>query len=360
MPETNSGTPQTAVADTPKAGGAPESLIGDFAEALANYGNPVPEAGHSKEAQASESKEAETPPAKAEDTKESKADEGKAETQPKAPDFSRLPDSIRSTFEQLHKAGHVAADVIDEVGKGYLRQSDYTKKRMADAEAKRVFEEEKAKQAERLAALESILTDPRKAKAFQAALAAQDEAEPEIDITKDPKDVAADVRGIVKGELTAAQKAEQAQREAEDKAEAGLKSAAGEWYDTVKDTLTDKEGNALLDAVTAEWNARMKVDPTFQPLRDVKPADLTRRLSELAEVHIAKRETAEAKKQLEKRQADAARSAKASSGSQVRVVPTPDFDLRTPEGRLKKSMQDLGLDDWSQVPFGNRGPEQAV
>lgn len=359
VPETNTGTPQAAAAATPKPDTKAE-ILADFAEALQGYGNRVPEAGHSEEAQAGEEKAVAAAPAKAEDTKsEAKADKPAEVVKP--PNFDGLPDTIRSTFEKLHKGEALEpeerAALIAEVPKGYLRQSDYTQKRMKDAEARREFEAEKAKQAEQLAALNAILSDPKKQAAFLKAMSVTDEQAPaEVDLaTLDPADQRKAIKGMVKDGLTEEQKAAAAQQAADDQAEAGLKGAASEWYDTVKDTLSVDEGRALMETVQQEW-ARDGVNP----LRDVKPAKMTQRLTELADILVAKKEAAAAKQQLTKRQADGARSAKASSTPNVRVTAQPDYDLRRPEDRLKKSLADLGIDDWSQVPFGNRGPETAV
>lgn len=362
VPDTNNGTQQTAQAGTAVADGSKE-LLADLAEALQNYGNPQPEAGHSKEAQAVEEKAPEKPAPAAED-KTPPAAEAKAAEKP-VPHLDALPDSIKTTFEKLHKGEALTPEeveaVLAEVPKGYLRQSDYTKKRMKDAEDRRAFEADRAKQAERLAALDAILSDPKKNRAFLKALESDTEdAAPEIDITKDPKEVVDDVRKVVRGELSAEKQAAEASAKREVEAESALKSAVTEWYDAVKDEVTKEEGEALLVEIQAGWAERVKKDPSFNPLTSVTPDLLVNDLTNRATILVAKRKIADLEKQLAKRQSDAARSAKASSSPTARVTPEQEYDLRTPAGRLAKAMRDEGIENWSQVRLGNRGPETAI
>src|SRR5687768_7093508 len=157
VPETNDGTPPVVVA-TPSD--ESKALLADMAEALANYGNPDPPKGHSSEAQASPTAVAEAAPEAASETPAA------ADTPPPEPalDFSVYPDNIRPTFEKLHRGELLTREerlsLLKENGKGYLRQSDYTKKRMADAAKQATWEEQKAKEAEYLAWGKSVFEKP--------------------------------------------------------------------------------------------------------------------------------------------------------------------------------------------------------
>lgn len=353
VPDTNDGTP-SAVADKPGADASAE-ILADLGEALSHYGNPQPPMpGQSTEAKAEAPKVEAKPEPKAEEKQDDPAPEAegtKAADQPKAPDFSDLPDSIRSTFEQLHKDGHLAAEAVDEVRKGYLRQSDYTKKRMADADARRKWEEEKAKDEELLQAARALVSDPRKLAAFNKAM--EEGSEPDsIDlVTADPADAAKAVDARIDKRLSAKEQAAEAREKQGDAREAGIKAAVLEFYDTVKDRLTKQEIGAILAEQQAAYNAK-GIDLREQG----DPSDVVERVSLRVEAYLAKKEAAEAAAKLSKRQADAARSAKASSSPTTRATPQPDFDLRTPEGRMRKALADEGIEDWSQVRMGNRGP----
>lgn len=362
VPETNDGTPPVAVAETPSQIASKE-ILADLTEALAGYGNPVPAAGQSKEAKA------EAPPASSAVTTKAKEDAAKAdapatEVEPpkerKAPDFKALPDSVRPTFEKLWQDGGDADKAaVEEAVKGHLRQDDYTRKRQKDAEERRVWEASKAEESELLASLKGILADPVASRAFVEAKAALQRKAPEaepVDIaTLTPEEQAKAIDERVSAKMTAAERQAAETAAAEDKAEAGLRGAAASWYDSVKEQLSAKEGEALLQKVQAEW-----VADGVNPLVAVKPAALTRRLNELAEITLAKKQAAAAEAQLSKRQASEARSAKASSPPGSRVAAPQEYDLRTAAGRLEKSLAELGIEDWSQVPLGNRGPETAI
>jgi hypothetical protein len=210
-----------------------------------------------------------------------------------------------------------------------------------------------------LAATKKVLSTPAKHKRFLAMADEADDAQPvvsEVDLSQlEPKEQAEAIRAQAKAVLTETQRTAQEVAAADARAEANLKGAASEWYDTVKTDLTPEEGEALLKVVTNEW-VRDEVDPLT-----VKPARLVARLSELAETYTTKKRVKELEAIVSKRQADAARSEKASSKPNGRVPAPVEFDLRNPADRLKKSMADLGIEDWNKdVAFGNRGPEMAV
>jgi hypothetical protein len=242
-----------------------------------------------------------------------------------------------------------------EVAKGYLRQSDYTKKRMADAEARRKWDEERGTEAQHLAALKSILSDPRKQAAFIKAMGEGEAEAPEaVDLLADPKDAAKAVRGIVKQELTASER-EAAAREAEvDAKEASIRSAVTEYIDTVKESVPTEEMRAIL----ADGDAYFSKKPGG--ILAVDPGDVVDRLQAKVDLFLERKRASEAEARLSKKAADAARSAKASSSPSTRAATTPTYDLSTQQGRLEKSLADLGIDDWTKVPIGNRGPGRPV
>lgn len=354
VPDTNSGTQQVVEA-TPGADEQP-SILADLAEALRAQGNPDPEPlGHSKEAkaEATEAKDETPVAAKAKEPEKApaKAADGTDSDAPKAPDFSVLPDSIKPIFEQLHKDGHLPKEAAEEIRKGYLRTADYTQKRMADADERRAWQKERDEKRDMIAAVEGLLSDPKRLAAFNRALDTDTATEPEAEgILSGDAEAAKAIDQRIDRKLTAKEKEAQAVVEAEDRREESILSAVNEFYDTVKADVPEADMKKILQAEDAAWTAK-----GVNLRRSGNPADVVDRLSMRVEVYLAKKQASMTEAQLAKKQADAARSAKASSSPTTRAAAQPEYDLRTSEGRLRKTLADEGIEDWSQVRLGNPG-----
>lgn len=349
MPETNDGI-QQAVAATPEVGKG-EEILSDLSLALANMGNRDAEAGHSAVAKAGGEKAAEVADAKPEGSP-APVEAPAPEAKPKTIDFSAYPDGVRQVFERLHKGEPVPPEelepALEETGKGYLRQQDYTKKRMADAEARRKWDEQVKTREQHLAALDAILADPKKTKAFLAASQAPDEPEQEVDYL-DPKQAAEQQRRVARQVLDAREAEAAKEREAHEAGVARVHSAVREFYDTVKADVTEAEMNAILVEAGKAYD-KAGVNPA-----DVSVGQLSENLSLRVDAFRLAKQNAELQSQLSKRNEHAARSAKASSPPASRTVNGQEFDLTTPEGRRRKTMADAGIENWrEQVALGNR------
>lgn len=361
MTGTNDGTP-AAVADTSKADES-KALLADMAEALANYGNPDTDAGHSTEARKEETKETKAPPAKDAETPPA-TETDKAPEPPKPSNFDALPDGIRTTFEKLHKGETLTAEeraaLVAEIPKGYLRQSDYTKKRMSEKAAAEELQgrlkSQLAENGEMIQTIKNVLRTPEAHRDFLERYGKAGAPATEVDLDAlDPKDRVKAVEGIVDAKLTAEKRAAQTQAEADAQAEAALTGVATEWRETVKDEFDGAERTAILNAVEAKFTKH------GANLLRVPPALVAEELSEQTEKARLKKQNADLTKQLTRKQADAARSAKASSEPSGRVTPRPTYDLRNAKDRADEALAREGITDWnSQVAFGNRGPETAI
>lgn len=351
MTGTNDGT-QTTPAATPEADQR-TAILTDMAEALQGFGNRTEVADKPEEVKA---EKAEPEATKAEEP-------AKATPTPEKPpakpiDFDVFPADVRDTVQRLHKGEAVEPEARDKalraLASSHFRQADYTKKTTDLAREREELAKAREADKENLEVLRTILNDPRKLKAFQAAMNATGD-EPAADV--DPLDS----KAMLERQRQVAREVVEAEREAERKAQeehdgklASLKATAQGVYATVKDSLSVAEMETILRELGEEY-VTDKVNPLEAPQTEVRRA-----LRFKVAARIAEKQSAELQQQLNGKSLREARGAKASS----EPVPKPSSDSRTytPDlaGRTRKTLDELGIrdkSDWdAQVLIGNRNP----
>ena len=337
-----SESPDEAMTDTAEAPVENPLFTGIAADTFPSLGHPDEVPGEPERTDAVETSEA---PESPEGEPETPTASGNLEEtpEPEQPvNFDGFDDETKATYKRLLEEGHITQGFIDAQRTNTMFHADYTRKRMAEADREKQRESEQDEFREDRRLLEQIRGDDNLHAAWLKMSKGEATTEDEdADELVDKRSAAEIARAEAQRILNAAEAAKQ--KEVDDYA-ARAQAVQGVLLETMKQTGVSEEvfkgymniEEALLPAGT-------------DPVRDLEPADIQRRLLVRHEAESAKVREAKLKEQLEQRTSRDVRSAKQSLPPSKRVAPQNILSL------AEQTFEDMGLPaDGSGVSgFGN-------